>query len=75
MNSNTIAEKIGRLVVVVTAIRLSKCRTAILVSEKLKFVGIPRFVVRDFTYNETELDAGRSQLTKLATDKKKQFVS
>jgi len=34
-----------------------------------------RFVVREFTYNEEELAAGKNEITKLATDKKKQFVS
>lgn len=34
-----------------------------------------KFVVRDFTYNEEELAAGKSEITKLVTDKKKQFVS
>lgn len=34
-----------------------------------------RFIVRDFTYNEEELAAGKNEITKLATDKKKQFVS
>lgn len=33
-----------------------------------------KFVVRDFTYNEEELAAGKSEITKLVTDKKKQFV-
>lgn len=33
-----------------------------------------RFIVRDFTYNEEELAAGKNEITKLATDKKKQFV-
>ncbi|XP_074659871.1 V-type proton ATPase subunit C 1-A-like [Tubulanus polymorphus] len=32
-----------------------------------------KFIVRDFVYNETELAAGKTELTKLATDKKKQF--
>jgi len=32
-----------------------------------------RFVVRDFVYNPEELAAGKSEITKLATDKKKQF--
>ncbi len=32
-----------------------------------------KFVVRDFVYNPEELAAGKSELTKLATDKKKQF--
>ena len=32
-------------------------------------------MVRDFTYNEEELAAGKTELAKLATDKKKQFVS
>lgn len=32
-----------------------------------------KFVVRDFQYNPDELQAGKSELTKLATDKKKQF--
>lgn len=34
-----------------------------------------KFVVRDFTYNEEELAAGKNEITKLVTDKKKQFVS
>ncbi|PSN31288.1 V-type proton ATPase subunit C [Blattella germanica] len=32
-----------------------------------------KFVVRDFTYNEEELAAGKNEITKLTTDKKKQF--
>lgn len=32
-----------------------------------------KFIVRDFTYNEEELAAGKNEITKLATDKKKQF--
>jgi len=32
-----------------------------------------KFLVRDFTYNDEELKAGKNELTKLATDKKKQF--
>lgn len=32
-----------------------------------------KFVVRDFTYNEEELAAGKNEITKLATDKKKQY--
>ena len=32
-----------------------------------------KFVVRDFVYNPDELKAGKSELTKLAADKKKQF--
>ena len=32
-----------------------------------------KFVVRDFVYNPEELQAGKNELTKLATDKKKQF--
>jgi len=32
-----------------------------------------KFMVRDFTYNEEELAAGKTELAKLATDKKKQF--
>ena len=31
--------------------------------------------MREFTYNEEELAAGKNEITKLATDKKKQFVS
>lgn len=34
-----------------------------------------RFIVREFTYNEEELAAGKHEITKLVTDKKKQFVS
>lgn len=32
-----------------------------------------KFIVRDFTYNEEELAAGENEITKLVTDKKKQF--
>lgn len=32
-----------------------------------------KFVVREFTYNEEELAAGKTEVAKLATDKKKQF--
>ena len=31
--------------------------------------------MRDFVYNEEELAAGKTEINKLATDKKKQFVS
>lgn len=34
-----------------------------------------KFVVRDFHYNEQDLAAGKNEITKLVTDKKKQFVS
>ena len=34
-----------------------------------------RFVVRDFTYNESELAAGKNEIKKLDADRKKQFVS
>jgi len=34
-----------------------------------------RFVVREFVYNEEILAAGKNEITKLVTDKKKQFVS
>ena len=32
-------------------------------------------MVRDFRYSEEELTAGKNEITKLETDKKKQFVS
>lgn len=32
-----------------------------------------RFLVKDFTYNEEELAAGKTELSKLTSDKKKQF--
>ena len=32
-----------------------------------------KFMVRDFVYNPDELQAGKNELTKLVTDKKKQF--
>ncbi|XP_066603639.1 V-type proton ATPase subunit C [Prorops nasuta] len=32
-----------------------------------------KFIVRDFIYNEEELAAGKNEITKLVTDKKKQF--
>ncbi|XP_071454859.1 V-type proton ATPase subunit C [Hetaerina americana] len=32
-----------------------------------------KFMVRDFTYNEEELAAGKNEITKLVMDKKKQF--
>lgn len=34
-----------------------------------------KFIVREFVYNEEELAAGKNEITKLITDKKKQFVS
>lgn len=34
-----------------------------------------KFIVRDFVYNEEEMAAGKNEITKLVTDKKKQFVS
>jgi len=34
-----------------------------------------RFIVRDFVYSEEELKAGKDELSKLESDKKKQFVS
>ncbi|KAI5607735.1 V-type proton ATPase subunit C 1-A [Silurus asotus] len=33
-----------------------------------------KFIVRDFQYNEDELKADKEELTRLSTDKKKQFV-
>lgn len=37
-------------------------------------VSCPRFTVRDFQYNEEELKADKEEMTRLCTDKKKQFV-
>lgn len=34
-----------------------------------------KFIVRDFNYNEDEILSGKNEITKLVTDKKKQFVS
>ena len=34
-----------------------------------------RFTMRDFQYNEEELKADKEEMTRLSTDKKKQFVS
>ena len=34
-----------------------------------------RFIVRDFVYNEEEVNAGKNELSKLVSDKRKQFVS
>ena len=39
------------------------------------FYFLCRFTVRDFTYNEQALAAGKDQLNKLAADKKRQYVS
>lgn len=33
-----------------------------------------RFMVRDFQYNEVEMKADKEEMTRLSTDKKKQFV-
>lgn len=35
---------------------------------------LPRFTVRDFQYNEEEMKADKEEMTRLSTDKKKQFV-
>lgn len=32
-----------------------------------------KFIVRDFTYNEEEIEAGKNEMMKLVTDKQKQF--
>ena len=46
------------------------------VVEQLKlFAREKKFIVRDFVYNEEELAAGKNEITKLITDKKKQFGS
>lgn len=42
---------------------------------QLVFFSYYRFIVREFTYNEVELAAGKNEISKLVTDKKKQFVS
>uniref|UniRef100_A0A7N6C379 V-type proton ATPase subunit C n=1 Tax=Anabas testudineus TaxID=64144 RepID=A0A7N6C379_ANATE len=34
-----------------------------------------KFIVRDFQYNEEEMKADKEEMTRLSTDKKKQFVS
>lgn len=34
-----------------------------------------RFLVRDFVYDEKELEAGKNEISKLETTRKKQFVS
>ena len=34
-----------------------------------------RFMVRDFQYNEEEIQAGRNELDSLIADKKKKYVS
>ena len=34
-----------------------------------------KFMVRDFVYNEEELKQGKEEISKLSSDKKKQFVS
>lgn len=36
---------------------------------------VQRFTVRDFQYNEEEMKADKEEMTRLSTDKKKQFVS
>lgn len=36
---------------------------------------VSRFIVRDFQYNEEEMKADKEEMTRLSTDKKKQFVS
>lgn len=36
---------------------------------------VHRFTVRDFQYNEEEMKADKEEMTRLSTDKKKQFVS
>lgn len=37
-------------------------------------VPLSRFTVRDFQYNEEEMKADKEEMTRLSTDKKKQFV-
>lgn len=38
------------------------------------FLCTNRFMVRDFQYNEEEMKADKEEMTRLSTDKKKQFV-
>lgn len=40
----------------------------------LIYLFIFRFMVRDFLYNEEEMKADKEEMTRLSTDKKKQFV-
>lgn len=42
--------------------------------DKFGFSSIFRFIVRDFQYNEEEMKADKEEMTRLSTDKKKQFV-
>lgn len=45
------------------------------IRSKISFVVFyARFMVRDFQYNEVELKADKEEMTRLSTDKKKQFV-
>lgn len=37
-------------------------------------ISVSRFMVRDFQYNEVEMKADKEEMTRLSTDKKKQFV-
>ena len=43
-----------------------------LISSPLRLIS--RFTVRDFQYNEEEMKADKEEMTRLSTDKKKQFV-
>lgn len=38
-------------------------------------LSVCRFVVRDFVYNEKEIEEGKTEVTRLEADKKKQYVS
>ena len=38
------------------------------------YLVVSRFTMRDFQYNEEELKADKEEMTRLSTDKKKQFV-
>ena len=42
---------------------------------KAYFENFFRFLVREFVYDEQALEAGKNEITKLESDKKKQFVS
>jgi len=61
----------GRILAVWNQLNVYDCYFCIVVNWECFFC---RFIVRDFVYSEEEVLAGKNELSKLESDKKKQFV-
>ena len=82
MISDTKPEKTSKSICLICLMYIQRCiyiyfkcvGLAIYGVDKFGFSSIFRFIVRDFQYNEEEMKADKEEMTRLSTDKKKQFV-